>query len=127
MPRGQVLDTWWDPAMLGTEGVRLPGPATGYPGMLKFRLVKSEASDCLLSSDVVHHCLGLAGPKGVKVMEGGNSSVTSLWEHVGLRRMSNALELTGMVVSNVRESSMLISCHLCLTDSVEGEGERPHL
>ena len=39
MPGGQVLDTWWDPAMLGTEGVRLPGPTAGYPGKLKFGLV----------------------------------------------------------------------------------------
>ena len=36
---GQVLDTWWDPAMLGTEGVRLPSPTAGYPGRLKFGLV----------------------------------------------------------------------------------------
>ena len=39
MPVGQVLDTWWDPARLGTVGVRLPGPAAGYPGRLKPRLV----------------------------------------------------------------------------------------
>ena len=26
---GQVLDTWWEPAMLGTEGVRLPSPMAG--------------------------------------------------------------------------------------------------
>ena len=34
-PVGQVLDTWWDPAMLETLGVRLPRPATGCPGRLK--------------------------------------------------------------------------------------------
>ena len=26
---GQVLDMWWDPAMLGTEGVRLLSPMAG--------------------------------------------------------------------------------------------------
>ena len=26
---GQVLYTWWEPAMLGTEGVRLPNPMAG--------------------------------------------------------------------------------------------------
>ena len=36
---GQVLDTWWDPARLGTLGVRLLGPATGCPGRLKPGLV----------------------------------------------------------------------------------------
>ena len=36
---GQVLDMWWDPARLGTVGVRLLGPAAGYPGRLKFGLV----------------------------------------------------------------------------------------
>ena len=36
---GQALDTWWDPARLGTVGVRLPGPAAGYPGRLKPGLV----------------------------------------------------------------------------------------
>ena len=39
MPAGQVLDTCWDPAMLGTLDVRLPGPATGCPGRLKPGLV----------------------------------------------------------------------------------------
>ena len=36
---GQVLDTWLDPARLGTVGVRLLGPAGGYPGRLKPGLV----------------------------------------------------------------------------------------
>ena len=39
MPAGQVLDTWWDPAMLGTLGMRLLRPATGCPGRLKPELV----------------------------------------------------------------------------------------
>ena len=39
MPAGQVLDTWWDPAMLGTLDVRLIRPATGCPGRLKPGLV----------------------------------------------------------------------------------------
>ena len=32
MLAGQVLDTWWDPAMLGMLGVRLLRPATSCPG-----------------------------------------------------------------------------------------------
>ena len=36
---GQVLDTWWDPVKLGMVGVRLLGPAAGYPGRLKLGLV----------------------------------------------------------------------------------------
>ena len=39
MLAGQVLDTWWDPAMLGMLGVRLPRPATSCPGRLKPGLV----------------------------------------------------------------------------------------
>ena len=39
MLAGQVLDTWWDPAMLGMLGVRLPRPATSCPGRLKPVLV----------------------------------------------------------------------------------------
>ena len=104
--RSQVLDMWWDPARLGTVGVRLPGPTAGYPGKLKLRLVYIEASDCLLSSDIVHHCLGQARPKGVEVMEGGNSSVTSLWEPIGLQRPSNTLELMGRVELSVQVSSV---------------------
>ena len=48
---------------------------------------------------------GLAWPKGVEVMEGGNGSVTSLKEPVGLWKPSTMLELTGRVVSTVPESS----------------------
>ena len=57
---GQVLDTWWEPAMLGTKRVRLPSPTEGKPGRLKLELVKSEANECLLSEEVVCPCLGLA-------------------------------------------------------------------
>ena len=39
MPRGQVLNTWWDPARLGTVEVSLRGPTAGYPGRLKFGLM----------------------------------------------------------------------------------------
>ena len=39
-------------------------------------------------------------------MEGGDSSVTSPWEPVGLQRLSNTLELTGKVELSVRESSV---------------------
>ena len=102
---GQVLDMWWDPAMLGTEGVGLLSPTAGYPGRLKFGLVKHEADKSLLSSKVVCPHLGPAWPKGVEVMEGGNGSVTSLKEPIGLRKPSNMLELMGRVVSTVPESS----------------------
>ena len=102
---GQVLNMWWDPAMLGTEGVRLLGLMAGYLGRLKFGLVKCEADECLLSAEVVCPCLGLAWPKGVKVMEGGNGSVTSLKEPIGLWKPSNMLELTARVVSTLPESS----------------------
>ena len=101
----QMLDIWWGPAMLGTEGVGLPSPTAGYPGRLKFGLVKSEADKSLLSAEVVHPCFRLAWPKGVKVMEVGNGSVTSLKEPVGLRKPSNMLELMGRVVSTAPESS----------------------
>ena len=60
-------------------------------------------------------------------MEGGNSSVTLLWEPVGLQRQSNTLELTGRVELSVQESSMQTSFHLDLTDSADGEGECPCL
>ena len=103
---GQVLNTWWDPAMLGTEGVRLPSLMAGYPRRLKFRLVKSDAVECLLSAKVVCPCLGPAWPKGVEVMEGGNGLVMSLKEPVGLRKPSNMLELMGRVVLTTLESSM---------------------
>ena len=124
---GQVLDMWWDPVMLGTEGVRLLGPMAGYLGRLKFGLVKHEADKCLLSAKVVRPCLGLAWPKGVKVMEGGNGSVMLLKEPVGLQKPSNLLELTGRVVSTMPESSMQSSFHLPLADPVAGEGKWPCL
>ena len=92
--------------MLGTEGVRLPSPTAGYLGRLKFRLVKRKADESLLSAEVVCPCLGLAWPKGVEVMEGGNGSVTSLKEPIGLQNLSNMLELMGRVVSTVPESYM---------------------
>ena len=60
-------------------------------------------------------------------MEGGNSSVTSLWEPVGLGRLSNILELMGRVKLSVQESSMQTSFCLHLTDSADGEGEQSHL
>ena len=69
-----------------------------YLGRLKFRLVKHEAVKCLLSAKVVHPCLGPAWPKGVQVMEGGNGSVMSLKEPIGLWKPSNMLELMGRVV-----------------------------
>ena len=116
---GQVLDTWWDPAM----GVRLLSLMAGYPGRLKFGLVKHEADESLLSAEVVHPCLRLAWPKGVKVMEGGNGSVTSLEEPVGLRKLSNMLELMGRVVSTTLESSMQRFFPLHLADPAAGEGE----
>ena len=59
---GQVLNTWWDPAMLGTEGVRLLSLTAGYPGRLEFGLVKCEAVKCLLSAEVVHR----PGPRELK-------------------------------------------------------------
>ena len=74
-----------------------------------------------LSSDVVHHCLGLPRPKGVEV-EGGRSLVTSLWDPVGLRRPSNVLELMGRVVLSVQVSSVWTSICLCPTDSADGGG-----
>ena len=81
---GQVLNMWWDPAMLGTEGVRLLSLMAGYLGRLEFGPVKHEAVECLLSAKVVCPCLGLAWPKGVEVMDGGNGSVTVLKESIGL-------------------------------------------
>ena len=67
---------------------------------------KVEASECLLLSDIVRHWLGLPRPKGVKVMEGGRSSVALLWDPIGLQRPSNALELTGRVELSVQVSSV---------------------
>ena len=44
--------------MLGTKRVRLPNPTDGSLGMLKLKLVKSGAYECLLSEDIVHPSLG---------------------------------------------------------------------
>ena len=60
-------------------------------------------------------------------MEGGRSSVTLLWDPVGLWRVSKVLELTRRVELSVWVSSMQTSFRLCLTDSADGEGEWPHL
>ena len=60
-------------------------------------------------------------------MEGGSSSVTLLWEPIGLWRPSNTLELMGRVELSVWVSSMWTSFHLHLTDLADGEGEQPHL
>ena len=62
----------------------LLSPTAGYPSMLKFGLVYSEANEGLLSSEEVHPCLGPAGPRGVEVMVGGAGSVASLWDSTGL-------------------------------------------
>ena len=65
-------------------------------------------------------------PKGVEVMEGGWSSVTLLWDAVGLQKPSNVLELMGSVELSVRVSSVQTPFRLRLTDLVDGEGEWPH-
>ena len=57
-------------------------------------------------------------------MEGGSSSVTLLWESVGLQRPSNTLELTGRVELSVWVSSVQTSFHLHPTDLADGEGEQ---
>ena len=58
---------------------------------------------------------------------GGNGSITSLKEPVGLRKVSKMLELMGRVVSTVLESSPQRSLHLHPADPEAGEGERPCL
>ena len=78
--------------MLGTEGVRLPNPMDGSPGMLKLELAKSEADECLLSEEIIHPSLGPALPRGVEVMEGASGSTTLLREPVGLWNVSIVLE-----------------------------------
>ena len=87
-----MLNMWWEPAILGTKGVRLPGPTDGLPGRLKLELAKSKADECLLSEEVVRPSLGLTLPRGVEVMEGASNSITSLREPIGLRKVSNMLE-----------------------------------
>ena len=66
----QVLDTWCEPAMLGTKGVILPSTAAWYPGALKFGLMYNEAREGQLSSEEVHPCCGPVGLRGVEVMVG---------------------------------------------------------
>ena len=58
---------------------------------------------------------------------GGNGSVTSLKEPVGLQKPSNMLELMGRVVMTVPESSMQKSLHLHPADLAVAEGKWPHL
>ena len=60
-------------------------------------------------------------------MEGGNGSIMSLTEPVGLQKASNMLKLTWRVVSTALESSLRRSFHLCPADSEAGEGEQQHL
>ena len=60
-------------------------------------------------------------------MEGGWISVTSLWDPVGLRKLSNVLELMGSVELSVWVSSVQTPFCLCMTDLADGEGEQPHL
>ena len=60
-------------------------------------------------------------------MEGGWSSVTSLWDPIGLQNPSNPLELMQRVELSVQVSSVWASFHLHLTDSADGEGEWPFL
>ena len=60
-------------------------------------------------------------------MEGGNGSVMSLKEPIGLQKQSNMLELMGRVVSTMPESSMQKSLHLHLADPAAREGKRPYL
>ena len=60
-------------------------------------------------------------------MEGGRSSVSLLWDPVGLRRPSKALELMGRVELSVWLPSVQTSFRLRPTDSADGEGERPCL
>ena len=56
-------------------------------------------------------------------MEGGWSSVTLLWDPVGLWKLSNALELTGRVELSVWVPSVQTPFCLHPTDLVDSEGE----
>ena len=109
--------------MLGTEGVRLPNPTDGSPGMLKLELTKSEADECLLSEEILCPSLWPALPRGVEVIEGAGGSTTSLREPIGLRNVSIVLEPRGRVVSTVPEAIPLRPLHLLSADSAVGEGE----
>ena len=121
-PAGQVLDTWWDPARLGMPGVRLPRPATSFPGRLNPGVVYSKAGECQLSSDTDHHFCWAPSPSGVKVMEGGWSSVALLWDPVRLQKSSNPLELMGRVELSSQVSSVRASFHLHPSDLADGGG-----
>ena len=110
--------------MLGTEGVRLPNPMDGSPGMLKLELAKSEADECLLSEEIIRPSLGPALPRGVEVIEGASGSTTLLREPIGLRNVSIVLEPMGRVVSTIAESIPQRFLHLPPSDSAVGEGER---
>ena len=112
--------------MLRTEGVRLPNPMDGSPGMLKLELAKSEVDECLLSEEMVHPSLWPALPRGVEVIEGASGSTTSLREPIGLRNVSIVLEPRGRVVLTVLEAIPLRPLHLLSANSMVGEGERLH-
>ena len=74
-----------------------------------------------------HHCHGVLSPRGVKVMEGGWSSVASLRDPVGLWKPSNLLELMGRVELSLQVSSVWVSFRLHPFDSTGGVGDLPHL
>ena len=74
----QVLDTWCEPAMLGTEDVILPSTTAWYPSALKFRLMYNEVRDGQLSSEEVCPCHSPARPRGVEVMVGAVGSMVPL-------------------------------------------------
>ena len=115
----------WEPAMLGTKGVRFPSPMDGNLGRLKLELAKSEADECLLSEEIVHPSLGPALPRGVEVIEGASGSTASLREPVGLWNVSIVLEPMGTVVSTV--VAFIPQSSLCLhpSGSAVGEGKWP--
>ena len=112
--------------MLGTEGVRLPNPTDGSPGMLKLELAKSKADECLLSEEIIHPSLGPALPRGAEVIEGASGSTTSLREPIGLRNVSIMLEPRGRVVLTIPEAILLRSLHLLSANPAVGEGEWLH-
>ena len=60
-------------------------------------------------------------------MEGGWSSVASLWDPIRLGKPSNPLELMGRVELSLWVSSVWASFRLCPSDLADGEGEQPHL
>ena len=60
-------------------------------------------------------------------MEGGWSSVASLWDPIRLRNPSNPLELMRRVEFSSWVSSVWASFHLHPSDLAGGEGDWPHL